>query len=61
MSPWTLAIGNLRNSAPREPVKYCKSCDTDKPLTEFYVMGSRIGRTCKPCHKAQVYARRGKE
>lgn len=60
MSPWTLALGNLANLTPIEPLKTCGRCKKDKPISEFYRMGGRIGYACKECHKAHVYSRRGK-
>ena len=39
--------------------KHCTSCDTDKPLDEFYT--SERGNTCKDCKREQRKARYQKD
>ena len=32
--------------------KYCKDCETIKPVTDCYAAGASIQPRCKPCHNA---------
>ncbi len=61
-SAWGLALANLATE-PRpelEPEKTCGRCKEIKPISAFYMMGGRISRSCKTCHKAHVYLKRGR-
>jgi len=63
VNAWTLALANL-TAVPRpplEPEKVCGCCKEIKPVSQFYLMGGRTSRACKECHKANVYAKRGKK
>lgn len=38
-------------------MKTCKTCETDKPLSEFYKMGKGHAAHCKPCYNKLCTAR----
>lgn len=62
MNAWRIAISNI-TAVPRpplEPEKTCGRCKEIKPVSQFYLMGGRISRSCKACHKSNVYSTRKK-